>query len=107
MDIYTGILLDSPTISKRKGFSMNDLSKDEWKNLAYEKVLEVARINAEFTPDDIWATGLPKPQEARALGGVMLRAKNRGIIEKTGRSIRTSQPESHRADVTVWKSLIF
>lgn len=85
---------------------MNDLSKDEWKELAYQKVCEVARTHAEFTPDDIWATGLPKPQEARALGGVMLRAKNRGIIVKTGKSIRTDQPESHRADITVWRSLI-
>lgn len=86
---------------------MNNLSKDEWKELAYQKVCQVAKTHAEFTPDDIWATGLPKPQEARALGGVMRRAKNSGLIEKTGRSSPTDQPESHRADVTVWRSLIF
>jgi hypothetical protein len=86
---------------------MNGLSKDEWKELAYQTVCEVAKTHAELTPDDIWATGLPKPQEARALGGVMRRAKNSGVIERTLRSHPTNQHKSHRADVTVWRSLIF
>ena len=86
---------------------MNDLSNDDWKELAYQKVCEVAMAHAEFTPDDIWATGLPKPDEPRTLGGVMRRAKNNRLIEKTGRSRPTDQPESHGADVTVWRSLIF
>ncbi|RMR58869.1 hypothetical protein ALP83_200139 [Pseudomonas syringae pv. actinidiae] len=78
-----------------------------WAELAYDTVISVAKTHQEFTPDDIWKTGLPKPIEARALGGVMARAKREGIIEKTGRVQPTTQVESHGTDITIWKSLIF
>lgn len=79
----------------------------DWSAKAYAAVCDVARSKAEFTPDDIWETGLEKPQEARALGPVMRRAKNAGLIEKTGRSQATRQPESHGTDVAIWKSNCF
>lgn len=78
-----------------------------WAKLAYDTVIDVAKTHQEFTPDEIWKTGLQKPTEARALGGVMARAKREGIIEKTGRVRPTTQVESHGTDVTIWKSLIF
>lgn len=78
-----------------------------WKNKALEVVRKVAELKKEFTPDDIWEYGLEKPQEARALGGVMRSAKDSGIIEKTGRVQPTRQKESHSTDVTIWKSKIF
>lgn len=78
-----------------------------WKELAYAAVRRVAENQQELTPDDIWATGLGKPTEARALGGVMRRAKDDGLIEKTGRVQPTTQPESHGTDVTIWRSLIY
>lgn len=83
------------------------MKEKTWKDLAYDAVRTVAENQQEFTPDDIWATGLLKPTEARALGNVMKRAKDNGLIEKTGRVQPTTQPESHRTDVTVWKSLIY
>lgn len=78
-----------------------------WAVLAYAAVLQVAQSQPEFTPDDIWATGLQKPGDARALGGVMRRVRQEGLIEKTGRVQPTTQPESHGTDVTVWRSLIY
>lgn len=78
-----------------------------WAELAYDTVINVAKLHQEFTPDDIWKTGLQKPLEARALGGVMARAKREGIIKKTGRVQPTTQVESHGTDVTIWESLIF
>lgn len=78
-----------------------------WAELARAAVRQVAESQPEFTPDDIWATGLPKPDEARALGGVMSRARRERLIEKTGRVQPTTQPESHGTDVTVWRSLIY
>lgn len=79
----------------------------DWAKLAYAAVRQVAECKPEFTPDDIWATGLQKPAEARALGGVMRRARQDKLIEKTGRVQPTTQPESHSADITVWRSLIY
>jgi hypothetical protein len=82
------------------------MKDSNWKDLAYAAVRMVAENQQEFTPDDIWATGLHKPSEARALGGVMRRAKDEGLIEKTGRVQPTTQPESHGTDVTIWRSLV-
>lgn len=79
----------------------------DWAELAYAAVCQVAKSQPEFTPDDIWAPGLQKPGEARALGGVMRRARKEGLIEKTGRVQPTTQPESHAADITVWRSLTY
>lgn len=83
------------------------MTDSDWTELAYAAVCQVAESQPEFTPDDIWATGLQKPSEARALGGVMRRAHQNGLIEKTGRVQPTTQPESHSADITVWRSLIY
>lgn len=78
-----------------------------WANTAYEVVKKVATEKEEFTPDDIWEAGLEKPIEARALGAVMRRAKQEGLIEKTGRVKPTTQQESHGTDVTIWRSKIY
>jgi len=83
------------------------MTDSNWAETAYVAVLQVAKNQQEFTPDDIWATGLEKPSEARALGGVMRRARKDRMIEKTGRVQPTTQPESHGTDVTVWRSLIY
>lgn len=83
------------------------MTDSNWAELAYAAVLQVAHNQQEFTPDDIWETGLEKPSEARALGGVMRRAKDDGVIEKTGRVKPTTQRESHGTDVTIWRSLIY
>ncbi|MDO4236882.1 MULTISPECIES: hypothetical protein [unclassified Pseudomonas] len=78
-----------------------------WADAAFVVVCQVAKAKPEFTPDDIWEAGLHKPNDARALGGVMRRASSKKLIEKTGRSQATRQPESHGTDVTVWRSLIY
>lgn len=83
------------------------MTDSDWAELAYTAVRQVAEKHQEFTPDDIWATGLQKPKEARALGPVMARARKEKLIEKTGRVQPTTQPESHGTDITVWRSLIY
>lgn len=83
------------------------MDKDAWIKKALETVVEVAKSNDEFTPDDIWDAGLDKPKEARWLGPVMNSAKRKGYIEKTGRVQPTRQKESHGCDVTIWKSKLY
>lgn len=83
------------------------MNREKWKELAYKTLIEVAKNHKEFKPDQIWEAGLPKPKEARALGHIMSSGKRNGIIEKTGRVSPTAQPESHGADVTIWRSLIY
>lgn len=83
------------------------MTKEEWNELAYKTLIQVAETYPEFKPDQIWEAGLPKPSEAHALGAIMTRGRREGIIEKTGRVGPTNQPESHNTDVTIWKSLIY
>jgi len=83
------------------------MTDSDWSKLAYAAVRQVAESKPEFTPDDVWATGLQKPSDARALGGVMRRAHQDGLIEKTGRAQPTKQAASHATDITIWRSLIF
>ncbi|MEY8712501.1 hypothetical protein [Mangrovibacter phragmitis] len=83
------------------------MKNNSWADTAYEVVKKVATAKEEFTPDDIWEAGLEKPIEARALGAVMRRAKQEGLIEKTGRVQPTTQQESHGTDVTIWRSNIY
>ena len=78
-----------------------------WAAAAYAAVHKVAEGMSEFTPDDIWETGLQKPLDARALGSVMRKANREKLIEKTGRVQPTRQTESHGTDITIWRSLIF
>lgn len=80
---------------------------ETWKIKAYQTIKEIALSMKEFTVDDVWATGLKKPSEARVLGPIMSKAKNDGLIKKSGRSRPTTQKESHSADVTIWESLIY
>ncbi|MCF5844234.1 hypothetical protein [Aeromonas veronii] len=83
------------------------MDKETWERKAHDTVVEVAKANEEFTPDDIWDAGLEKPMEARWLGPVMNSAKRNGYIEKTGRVQPTRQKESHGCDVTIWRSRIY
>lgn len=90
---------------KRDGMERVEVNADpEWKQDALLAVGEVAWRLEEFTSDDIWATGLPKPAEARALGPILMQAAKKGWCEKTGRSRPTSQASRHATDVAIWRS---
>lgn len=79
---------------------------EKWKKQALEAVREVAEKKAEFTADDVWATGLKKPGEARVLGPIMSNAKRNGWIEDSGRHTDTKQSASHSAPIRIWSSKI-
>lgn len=73
-----------------------------WQEAAEAVVLRLARDRDEFTSDDIWATGLAKPAEPRALGAVMNRLARAHSIVKTGRYVKTSQASRNNAPIAVW-----
>lgn len=58
---------------------------------------------ASFTSDDVWATGLEKPKEPRALGHVMAILSRDGAIAKTGEYRKTEQVSRHAAPIAVWR----
>ena len=83
-----------------------DGAGDEWAELAYRTVVELARSCDAFTSDHVWATGLAKPAEPRALGAVMMRAQREGVIEPRREFRQTAQAARHRAPVRVWRSML-
>lgn len=79
----------------------------EWKAAAAWAVFYVAKNKRVFTGDDVWAVGLPRPREPRALGPIMLRAAKKGLIRKTGRMVPSAVPKDHMNPHYEWESLIF
>jgi len=81
-------------------------AKADWTQQAFEVVTALARSGRPFTPDDVWAAGLPRPREARALGPVMMRAVKSGLIEPTGEWINSKQASQHATPVRVWRGKV-
>ena len=93
--------------AKQTSMAAVDFNAGEWRDVAFGVVEDVCRTNNEFTADDIWATGLePPPNDARALGPVMLRASRAGLCEKTGRSTPTKRVGHHACEIAIWRSMI-
>ena len=74
-----------------------------WIERAWTLVELLAQTGREFTPDDVWAAGLDRPQEPRALGPVMMRAAKAGLIVPTGRWVQSRQASQHATPVREWK----
>lgn len=54
--------------------------------------------------DDLWAAGLGRPVEPRALGPCFIRAHKLGLVDPTSRFVLTLQSSRHRAPIRVWRS---
>lgn len=74
-----------------------------WLVEARKVILAVADKLEAFSADDVWAAGLAKPHEPRALGYVMRELSREGRIELTGDYHRTTQERRHSAPVVLWR----
>ena len=77
-------------------------ASEEWKAEAREAILILAGEIGEFTTDDVWEL-IEKPREPRALGPVMTRLANEGVIERTNVHRASNRPVCHRNPKRVWK----
>lgn len=100
------VQLDLPAAVEARDEALDRVEKgvtDAWKEEARNIVLRKYWRDGEFTSDDIWAAGLEKPAEPRALGTVLMKLAKEGLIEKTGRYIKTAQVSRHAAPIAVWR----
>lgn len=71
----------------------------------------LAENQQEFTSDDFWraaaVAGLEPPEEPRAFGPVMMRAKRIPIVEATDQFVLCQRPSRNASPIRVWRSLIF
>jgi len=92
---------------KAKGMHDAESGADPaWRVRAARAIIKVAKEKELFTADDVWATGLDRPREPRALGPEMASAHGAGIIEPTMTFKLTAQASRHRAPVRMWRSLL-
>jgi len=79
---------------------------EDWNEYADGFLDAAAERWGAFTTDDLWDGGLVQPpNDPRALGAVMRRARARGVIVATGeyrQSVRR-----HLAPIPVWRSRIY
>lgn len=78
----------------------------EWKDAAIETVYQVALRKWTFATDDIWAAGLEKPREPKAMGPVMLRAVKLGYCEPMDVSRRSRKVTQHARPLQMYRSLL-
>lgn len=86
----------------------HDHANEAWKQVAYAALVAVARRKAVFTADCVWLAlhdAKPVTHEPSALGPLFRIAARKGLIQKTGRLVPTTQSQRHR-DLTEWRSLI-
>lgn len=86
---------------------MSKLSRATWQAEAAIVIRAVAKKKATFTTDDLWAAGLSRPHEPRALGAAMGTARRAGVVEPTGEWRVSVRAICHRRRLWIWKSLIF
>jgi hypothetical protein len=84
---------------------------EDWITAMDRIVREVASVRSELSSDDVWAAmvraGIEPPDEPRAIGPVMMRAKAAGIIKPTGRFVATERASGHAGPRRIWVSTIF
>jgi hypothetical protein len=81
-----------------------NLANENWSNRAFNFLRKYTLANKEFMTEDVRNASLDsleEPPSARAWGGVMLRAKHSGLIEKKG-TRNTKNPKSHCTPASLW-----
>lgn len=104
--------LDAGRAARDEGMGRAALHADfDWLAAALNAVRMVAEARAEFTVDAVQARlvelGVGRPPEGRAMGAVMVSARQHGLIEGTDKYEPSSQPQCHANPRRVWKSLVY
>ena len=79
-----------------------DIAYDGWINSVMEIIFSIP-VNQTFTTDYLWENVETVPNEQRAMGAVMTKARKLGVVESTGRYIKSRRPECHARPVMVWR----
>lgn len=93
--------------SKRQAIATVEAGSPTFCALAYETLLLVASRGVEFSSLDVWAayrnSGGTEPNHPRAMGAVFARAAREGVIERTGRRIKSGRESDHDQEICTWR----
>jgi len=74
---------------------------------AYQFLLSYAKNNKEFMTEDVRNASkgiVPEPPSKRAWGGVVVRAKNSGVIQRIDYR-NVTNPKAHATPATLWQTI--
>jgi len=81
-----------------------------WMLAAFTTVELIAYVHDTFTTDAVWKSleqnNVNSPREPRAMGAVMRKAAQDGLIEATGRYQQSTRDSNHQRPVAIWCSLV-
>lgn len=75
----------------------------DWTADALQIVRDLAAEGRMFTTDDVWARVDGRPDEPRAMGAVMIRAKSEGVAVPTSSHVESARPDCNGRPVRVWR----
>ena len=81
-----------------------DFAYDGWIDSVIKIILSIP-IYQTFTTDYLWEKVETTPNEPRAMGAVMTRAKKEGLVSSTGKYIKSRRPECHARPVMIWRRI--
>lgn len=82
-----------------------DAADPEWKDQAQAVLWHLCTTRATFFCDDIWLTGLPIGEKARAIGTVIQNGARWGWMAKAGEMRKSVH--SHGSEKPLWRSLVY
>lgn len=88
---------------------VDDHADPDWRDVAYQCVVAVAKRCAMFTTDEVLdelSHYNVSTHEGRALGPVMMRAQRNSVIVATDQFVNSEAVSRHKAPKRVWASLI-
>lgn len=105
------LTFDAPLATQARDRDMERVERaadPEWKDAAYDAVVQTAReIPRGFIVDDVWhriPRTIEAPLEPRAMGPVMRRAQSDGVIVPTNEYRASARVTAHRNPRRVWRS---
>ncbi len=78
-----------------------------WQIEALAAIEHVAWTTEYLTTDKVWATGLKRPHEPRAMGAAMRVAAREGWIVATNKWAKSGQRVCHNRPMRVWRSTLY
>ncbi len=108
MSIYKGQVFNLEEGRRQRDLALErvERGKEDWNKKARQAVARCCYDMETFTTDDVWATGLDHPDgDARALGPVMMAARNAKFIEPTSNFRASRIVAYHAAPKRIWRSL--
>jgi hypothetical protein len=105
--VSTFPLLDYAETQKIQAIAQVEAASQSFCDEAYKTLERVARERREFSSLDVWnAYDGPEPNHPRAIGAVFARAAKAGIIERTGKRVKSGRGSDHNQELALWKSRI-